>query len=197
MMSQPQLRTPRLLLRRWLHSDREPFARLNADPIVMEHFPDVLSREESDAFIERIGAHSAEHGFGLWAVEVVGEADFIGFVGLSVPTFQAPFMPAVEIGWRLAHSYWGRGFATEAARTAIADGFKRVGLSEIISFTAPANVRSIRVMERLGMTHNPADDFDHPRLPAGHRLRRHVLYRLSRTAWLEAQPSPAPMTDPT
>jgi len=144
----------------------------------MEHFPELLSREKSDALADRIEAHFAEHGFGLWAVEAVGEADFIGFVGLSVPTFQAPFMPAVEIGWRLAHAYWGRGFATEAARAAIADGFERVGLSEIVSFTSPANVRSIRVMERVGMTRNLADDFEHPRLPEGHRLRHHVLFRL-------------------
>jgi len=190
MMSQPQLRTPRLLLRRWLPSDREPFARLNADPIVMEHFPDVLHREASDAFADRIEAHFAEHGFGLWAIEVVDEADFIGFVGLSVPAFEAQFMPAVEIGWRLAHACWNRGFGTEAALAAIADGFERVGLPEIVSFTAPVNVRSIQVMERLGMTHNPADDFEHPRLPEGHRLRRHVLYRLSRTDWLEAQHRP-------
>jgi RimJ/RimL family protein N-acetyltransferase len=144
----------------------------------MEHFPEVLSKAESDALVGRIDAHFAEHGFGLWAVEVVGEADFIGFVGLSVPTFQARFMPAVEVGWRLAHAYWGRGFATEAARAAITDGIERVGLSEIVSFTSPANVRSIRVMERVGMTHNPVDDFEHPRLPEGHRLRHHVLYRL-------------------
>jgi RimJ/RimL family protein N-acetyltransferase len=175
-----QLRTARLLLRRWRQIDREPFANLNADPVVMEHFPGVLSRAESDAMVDRIEAQFDEVGYGLWAVETPDEAPFIGFVGLSVPKFQAHFMPAVEIGWRLDRTYWGRGFATEAARAALADGFGRVGLTEIVSFTAPANVRSVRVMERLGMTHNPADDFEHPTLPEGHRLRRHVLYRLSR-----------------
>jgi len=175
-----QLRTARLLLRRWRQIDREPFANLNADPVVMEHFPGVLSRAESDAMVDRIEAQFDEVGYGLWAVETPDEAPFIGFVGLSVPKFQAHFMPAVEIGWRFDRTYWGRGFATEAARAALADGFGRVGLTEIVSFTAPANVRSIRVMDRLGMTHNPADDFEHPTLPEGHRLRRHVLYRLSR-----------------
>jgi RimJ/RimL family protein N-acetyltransferase len=175
-----QLRTARLLLRRWRQIDREPFANLNADPVVMEHFPDVLSRAESDAIVDRVEAQFDEVGYGLWAVEAPDEAPFIGFVGLSVPKFQAHFMPAVEIGWRLDRTYWGRGFATEAARAALTDGFDRAGLQEIVSFTTPANVRSTRVMERLGMSHNPADDFEHPTLPEGHRLRRHVLYRLNR-----------------
>jgi RimJ/RimL family protein N-acetyltransferase len=180
-----QLRTARLLLRRWRQIDREPFAKLNADPVVMEHFPSVLSRAESDAMVDRIEAQFDELGYGLWAVEALDEAPFIGFVGLSVPKFQAHFMPAVEIGWRLDRNHWGRGFATEAARAALADGFDRAGLQEIVSFTAAANARSTQVMQRLGMTHNPADDFEHPALPEGHRLRRHVLYRLSRECWSE------------
>jgi RimJ/RimL family protein N-acetyltransferase len=130
--------------------------------------------------LERIDAGFEERGYGLWAVEIPEEAEFIGFVGLALHDFPAHFTPAVEIGWRLARDYWGRGFATEAARTAIADGFDRVGLNEIVSFTAAVNVRSAAVMQRLGMTHDPADDFDHPRLPVGHPLRRHVLYRLGR-----------------
>jgi RimJ/RimL family protein N-acetyltransferase len=178
-VNQLQLRSARLLLRRWRQIDREPFANLNADPVVMEHFPGVLSRKESDAMVDQIEAQFDEVGYGLWAVEAPDEALFLGFVGLSVPSFQAHFMPAVEIGWRLDRTCWGRGFATEAARAALDDGFGRVGLAEIVSFTVPANVRSIRVMERLGMTHNPADDFDHPRLHEGHRLRRHVLYRIN------------------
>jgi len=187
-----RLETERLVLRSWQNGDREPFARLNADPVVMEHFPGVLSWAESDSFAARIDAHFKDHGYGLWAVEVPGEANFIGFVGLSVPSFDAPFMPAVEVGWRIDKAYWGRGFATEAGHAAVADGFERVGLAEIVSFTTPANMRSIRVMERLGMTRNSADDFDHPRLPEHHRLRRHVLYRLSRAAWLKAhQPASA------
>jgi RimJ/RimL family protein N-acetyltransferase len=168
------------LLRRWRPSDREPFAQLNADPVVMEHFPSTLDRMESDAFADRIEAGFDARGYGLWAVELPGEAEFIGFVGLALHDFPAHFTPAVEIGWRLDRDYWGRGFATEAARTAIADGFDRVGLGEIVSFTATTNIRSVAVMQRLGMTHDPADDFDHPRLPVGHPLRRHVLYRLGR-----------------
>jgi RimJ/RimL family protein N-acetyltransferase len=152
----------------------------------MEYFPGVLSRAESDSFADRIDAHFKDHGFGLWAVEVPGQANFIGFVGLSVPGFDAHFMPAVEVGWRLDKAYWGRGFATQAAHAAVTDGFERVGLAEIVSFTTPANIRSIRVMERLGMAHDSADDFEHPRLHEHHRLRHHVLYRLSRAAWLEA-----------
>ena len=161
-------------------ADREPFAALNADPVVMEHFPGTLSRAESDAFVEMIEAHFATHGFGLWAVELPDRAPFLGFVGLSVPRFDAHFTPAVEVGWRLAREFWGAGYATEAARAAVADGFKTFGLEEIVSFTVPANVRSIAVMERLGMTHDPADDFEHPNLPVGHPLRQHVLYRLRR-----------------
>jgi ribosomal-protein-alanine N-acetyltransferase len=179
-VNQLQLRTARLVLRRWRQIDSEAFAKLNADPVVMEYFPGVLSRNESDAMVDLIEAQFDELGYGLWAVEAPDEAPFVGFVGLSVPNFQAHFTPAVEIGWRLDRTYWGRGFATEAAWATLADGFGRVGLTEIVSFTAAANVRSIRVMERLDMTRNPADDFDHPRLPEGHRLRRHFLYRLHR-----------------
>jgi RimJ/RimL family protein N-acetyltransferase len=175
------IKTERLVLRRWRTADRDLFARLNADPIVMEHFPSALDRAESDAFADRIEAGFIANGYGLWAVEVPGEAAFIGYVGLALQNFEAHFTPAVEVGWRLAQNYWGRGFATEAARAAVADGFNRIGLDEIVSFTVPANVRSVRVMERLGMTRDPADDFDHPRLPVGHHLRRHVLYRLEGT----------------
>lgn len=170
----------RLLLRRWREEDREAFAALNADPRVMEFFPSRLSRLESDAMVDRIEAHFDKHGFGLWAIEVRSVASFVGFAGLSIPRFQAPFMPCVEIGWRLGFEHWGRGFASEAARLALDHGFGTVGLSEIVSFTAAANLRSRAVMERLGMGRDPADDFDHPSLPHGHWLRRHVLYRLQR-----------------
>ena len=148
----------------------------------MEYFPSVLDRAQSDALAERIEAGFVTHGHGLWAVEIPGEAEFIGFVGLAFHNFEAHFTPAVEVGWRLARNYWGRGFASEAARAAVDDGFDRVALKEIVSFTVPENKRSVRVMQRLGMTHDPADDFDHPRMPPGHRLRRHVLYRLTRPA---------------
>lgn len=173
-------RTERLILRRWRDGDRAPFAAMNADPIAMEFFPQTYDRRETDAMVDRIEEHLAAHGFGLWAVEARGVAPFIGFVGLSTPTFEAHFTPAVEVGWRLAREYWGRGYATEAAGASVAAGFERYELREIVSFTVPANFRSRRVMERLGMTHDPADDFDHPRLPPGHPLQRHVLYRLAR-----------------
>ena len=171
--------TPRLRLRKWRTSDLGPFAALNADPRVMEHLPKPLDQEETRAMIGRIEEHFRRHGFGLWAVEAPGVAEFIGYVGLSVPSFEAAFMPCVEIGWRLAAGHWGNGYATEAARAALADGLGRLGLKEIVSFTVPANVRSVAVMERLGMKRDPVEDFDHPRLPEGHHLRRHVLYRLA------------------
>lgn len=169
--------TDRLILRRWREEDREPFARMNADPRVMEFFPDLLSREESDALADRIQAHFERHGFGMLAAELRDSGEFIGFIGLFVPAFEAAFTPCVEIGWRLAANHWGRGLATEGARAVLAWGFDSLGLREIVSFTAPANLRSIRVMEKIGMARDPAGDFDHPRLPEGHRLRRHVLYR--------------------
>jgi len=176
----PELRTERLLLRRWRDSDREPFAEMNADPRVMEHFPGLLSRAESDAAIDRIVAHFANRGFGLWAVEIAGGVPFAGFIGLCVPRFENRFTPCVEIGWRLAADYWGQGFATEGARAALHFGFNNLGLDEVLSFTVPANTRSRRVMEKIGMTYDPSDDFDHPLLAEGHPLRRHVLYRAKR-----------------
>lgn len=174
------MRTERLLMRRWRDSDREPFAELNADAVVMAHLPAALDRAASDALVDRIEAGFEEHGFGLWAVERLDTGAFIGFVGLSVPRFDALFTPAVEVGWRLARSAWGQGFATEAAGRAVAAGFEQFGLDEIVSFTTRTNLVSQAVMRRLGMTTDPAEDFDHPALPAGHRLRRHVLYRLRR-----------------
>jgi len=146
----------------------------------MEFLPQPLSREESDALSERIETHFEQHGFGLFAVEVTDSAPFIGFVGLSIPRFEAAFTPCVEIGWRIAAPCWNHGYGTEAARAALAFGFDQLGLDEIVSFTVPANVRSRRVMEKLGMTYDPAEDFDHPVLPRDHRLSRHVLYRLRR-----------------
>jgi ribosomal-protein-alanine N-acetyltransferase len=146
----------------------------------MEHFPSPLSREQSDAMVDRMEAGWEQRGFGLWALEVVGGPPFIGFAGLSLPAFDAHFTPAVEVGWRLAREHWGQGFATEAARAALDYGFTTLDLNEIVSFTVSTNTRSIAVMERLGMTHVPADDFDHPRIAPGHPLRRHVLYRLRR-----------------
>jgi RimJ/RimL family protein N-acetyltransferase len=179
----PTLETRRLRLREWREHDLAAFASLNADPRVMEFFPKPLDRAETDALASRIRDHFARHGFGLWAVEAPGMADFIGFVGLSIPSFQAHFMPCVEIGWRLAHEYWGHGYATEAARAALACGFRDLALDEIVAFTVPPNWRSRRVMERLGMKTSASEDFEHPALPDGHPLRSHVLYRLSKREW--------------
>lgn len=181
-MNLPQeLRTDRLSLRRWRASDRVPFAQMNGDPRVMKFFPGLLSRQESDALVDRIEAHFQQHGFGLWAVEIPGVTPFAGFLGLSIPRFEALFTPCIEIGWRLDAAHWNRGYATEGARAALDFGFRWLPAQEIVSFTVPLNVRSRRVMEKLDMTHSPSDDFDHPLLAEGHPLRRHVLYRLRRT----------------
>ncbi len=172
--------TDRLILRRWRHADRLPFQAMNADPRVMEFFPAPLSPEESDALVDRARSHFDRHGFGPFAAELLENHSFVGFIGLSIPNFEAPFTPAVEIGWRLAFDSWGRGLATEGARAVIDNAFGELGLDSLVSFTAPANLRSRRVMEKLGMTYDSHDDFDHPRLPEGHPLRRHMLYRLCR-----------------
>ena len=173
------LQTQRLILRGWQKCDREPFAQMSADAEVMKYFPATLSRQESDALVERIEKHHQVHEFGLWAVEERSTGAFIGFIGLNVPTFEAHFTPTVEVGWRLAKGFWGKGYATEGARKVISYGFEAIGLTEIVSFTAQLNLRSIAVMKRLGMTHQEDDDFDHPGLPSGHPLQRHVLYRLN------------------
>lgn len=179
----PVLITDRLRLRPWEDRDLEPFAAMNADPKVMEFFPACLDRAESDALARRIVAGFVERGYGLWAVEVPQVAAFIGFIGLSVPRFEAHFTPCVEIGWRLAAPFWGQGYAVEGAQVALAFGFLDGGMEEIVSFTAATNQRSRRVMERLGMTHAPADDFPHPALPDDHPLKPHVLYRLRSADW--------------
>ena len=186
-MTTPRLETDRLILRAFVDRDREPFARMNGDPRVMEHFPGLLTREESDELVDRFAQRWAEDGLGLWALERRDDGSFIGFAGLAPPRFEVVFTPAVEVGWRLAVDAWGHGYATEAARVALRFGFEERNLDEILSWTVPANVRSRAVMERLGMTHDPTDDFDHPNIPVGSPLRRHVLYRLSRERWRETQ----------
>jgi RimJ/RimL family protein N-acetyltransferase len=177
-MPQPiqELRGARVRLRAWVPSDREPFALLNADPVTMEFFPAALSRAESDAMVDRLQAQLEDRGWGLWCLDVGGRC--AGFVGLAVPTFAAHFTPCVEIGWRLDKVFWGHGYATEGARLALQFAFETLFLPEVVSFTAVANWRSRRVMQRLGMTHLAQDDFNHPRLPDGHALQRHVLYRI-------------------
>jgi RimJ/RimL family protein N-acetyltransferase len=176
----PRLVTERLLLREWRDADREPFAAMNGDPRVMEHFPSALSRAESDHMVDRILAHWRDDGCGLWAVERTGDGAFLGFTGLAAPGTSPGMPPFVEVGWRFAVDAWGHGYATEAATAAVAWGFDVLGLEEIASWTTTRNVKSRAVMERIGMTHDTADDFDHPRLPVGHPQRRHVLYRLRR-----------------
>jgi ribosomal-protein-alanine N-acetyltransferase len=177
------LRTPRLVLRAWRDEDLAPFAALNAHPEVMRYLPAPLSRAESDALAARIRAEAAEWGFGLWAVESPGEGPFLGFVGLSRPAFRAPFTPCVEIGWRLAWRFWGRGYASEAARVVLEHAFGPLGLREVVSFTTAANLASRRVMEKLGMRRDPREDFEHPALAPDHPLRPHVLYRIGRGDW--------------
>jgi RimJ/RimL family protein N-acetyltransferase len=159
---------------------------MNSDARVMEFLPARLSAAESDLLVDRIENHFREQGFGLYALELRQERAFIGFAGLSIPAFQNHFTPCVEIGWRLSAEHWGRGLATEAASAVVRHAFESLALDALLSFTVPANIRSRRVMEKIGMTHDPADDFDHPHLPEGHPLRRHVLYRL-----------PAPFRKPT
>jgi RimJ/RimL family protein N-acetyltransferase len=179
----PEIRTDRLMLRGWRHADRGRFAELNADPQVAEFLGGPLDRDASDALVDRILVRWDSDGHGLWAVERVEDGRFLGFVGLAAPSFDAVFSPCVEVGWRLAREAWGRGYATEAARAALRFGFVELDLDEIVSFTTVANVRSRAVMERLGMTRDPVDDFDHPSFPDGHPIRPHVLYRLGRERW--------------
>jgi 3-dehydroquinate dehydratase/shikimate dehydrogenase len=181
------IKTKRLILRPWQETDLEPFVELNADPRVMEYFPAIKSYEETVEEYNRILQHFTQHGWGFWAVALPNEVDFIGFIGLRFDDFPASFTPAVEIGWRLAFKYWGKGYASEGAGAAIKHGFEQLQLKEIISFTSTINTRSIAVMERLGMHHDPRDDFDHPKLPKDHKLSRHVLYRLKLQEWQKLQ----------
>jgi RimJ/RimL family protein N-acetyltransferase len=177
-----EFNTDRLRLRQWQDPDREPFARMSNDPRVMEFLPNLLDRATSDDMLDRLQTLIAERGWGLWAVETLADRQFIGFVGLHIPQVDLPISPCVEIGWRLAFDYWGKGYATEAAKAVLAVGFDRICLPEIVSFTAVINRRSRAVMERLGMELAP-DTFEHPLLPEGHRLRQHVVYRLSPAKW--------------
>lgn len=177
-----EIDTERLWLRQWCGTDREPFAALNADPRVMEFFPALLTCAESDAIADRCESLISERGWGVWAVELKTSVEFIGFVGLHIPTEQLPFAPCTEVLWRLAFDYWGYGFATEAARGALRVGFERLGLPEIVSYAPVGNSRSRAVMERLGML-DTNEMFEHPNIPISHVLSKHCLYRLSRGQW--------------
>ena len=172
------IKTERLILRPWREDDFEPFARLNADPRVMEYFPGILTREASDQLAKRISTAMNEQGWGLWAVTIPQVADFIGFIGLNPVSFAAHFTPAIEVGWRLAYEFWNKGYATEGAKAVLEYGFETLNLKEIVSFTTEQNMRSRGVMEKIGLQHTQKDGFDHPNLPEGHPLIKHVLYRL-------------------
>lgn len=188
------LATPRLRLRPWTDADRAPFAALNADPEVMQHFPAALTRAASDALADRIQALIARRGWGFWAADCLldGQPQFMGFVGLHTPAPELPFSPCVEIGWRLARPFWGRGLATEAAQLALRTGFETLGLDEIVSFTALGNLRSRAVMQRLGLRESPAEAFGHPAVPADHAVHAHCLYRLPVAQWRAQQALHAP-----
>jgi RimJ/RimL family protein N-acetyltransferase len=177
------LTTPRLTLRQWRASDVPPFAALNADPVAMEFMGGCLTHRQSADFARRAETELAQRGWGLWALELRAGGEFLGYAGLSVPTFAAHFMPCVEVGWRLRREHWGHGYATEAARECLRFAFTTLELPEVVSFTAAGNARSRAVMQRLGMHHDARGDFAHPRLPPGHALRPHVLYRLGREQW--------------
>jgi ribosomal-protein-alanine N-acetyltransferase len=191
-----ELRTERLVLRRWRPEDRHPFAALNADPAVVRHLPGPLTRAESDALAERIEAGFAARGYGLWAVEVEGGAPFVGYVGLEPVTFASPVAGRTEIGWRLASQHWGRGYATEAAREVLRSAFEDLGLDEVVSFTVPANRPSLAVMARIGLRRRPDLDFDHPRLAPGDPLRSHVVWALAAATWRDQPPLGQPRTMP-
>lgn len=180
----PTIKTQHLSLRPWTAEDLSPLAAMNADPRVIEYFPSTQSREDSERLLKKIKEHFDRYGFGLWAASLLESEEFIGFIGLVHVDFQAPFTPAVEIGWRLDFAHWGKGYATEGALASLQFGFHTLNLQEIVSFTTVQNMRSRRVMEKISMHHDPKDDFDHPKLPDGHPLRRHVLYRLKVTEWL-------------
>lgn len=191
----PELLTsPRLQLRPWKNSDRAPFAAMTADPEVMRHFPAVLTREESDAWVDRTVRKTEERGWGFWAIDYPAHAtsppQFAGFTGLNIPDPELPFGPCVEVGWRLAPAFWGLGLASEAARLALRAGFESLGLDEIVAITTLRNTRSRAVMQRLGMLESPADEFDHPAFAADSPERRCCVYRLSRARWSELAPAP-------
>ncbi|MDR5758760.1 GNAT family N-acetyltransferase [Caballeronia sp. LZ035] len=178
------IETKRLRLRSWTQSDKPAFRKMNADTRVMEHYPAPLSHAESDALFDRICAHHEKHGFGFHVVELSATSTFVGFTGLAIPQWDAAFSPCIEVGWRLAREHWGYGYATEAARAELAFGFDALGIEEIVAFTAAINVRSQRVMHRLGMQHCKDENFHHPAVPSQHPLAPHVLYRLPRDTWI-------------
>ena len=181
------LETDRLILRSWRESDLSPMVTINQDPKVCEYFPEIGNRDTTIALIDRIIRHDEECGFSLYAVEIKATQEMVGFLGLMTPSFEAHFTPAIEIGWRLSSQHWNQGIATEGAKAVLEYTFTNLNLDEVVSFTALNNQASRRVMEKIGMKHNPNDDFDHPKLGKNSPLKRHVLYRLSKKDWMLAQ----------
>ena len=177
------LKTEHLILRPWRPSDTEPFTAMSQDPEVMAHLLAFASQEAIASWIQRQVDHFEKYGFGFWALESRETGEFMGATGLLRISYEAHFTPAVEVGWRLARRFWGQGYVPEAARSALSFGFENLGLSEIVANTVSANHNSRRVMEKLGMVRDPADDFDHPLVPADSPLRRQILYRLTRENW--------------
>lgn len=180
------LSTDRLILRRWKDSDVEPFVTMNCDPEVMRFYPSVLTREQSIELIDRIERRFESESLGLWATEVKSTGQFIGYVGLWTPGWESSFTPCVEIGWRICHSSWGKGYAPEAAREVLRDGFERLQLKEILSWTATVNQNSMRVMQKIGMYSDPSENFMHPAIEEGSPLKLHVLYRLTESSWIDS-----------
>lgn len=178
-----ELRTPRVLLRQWKDSDTDAWSAMNADPEVRRYFPSLLSRTEAKGEADRIRASITQRGWGMWALEVPGVHPFAGFVGLNLPGYEALWMPAVEIGWRLAPAAWHRGYATEGAAAALHFAFTQLELPQVVAMSAPANGPSHQVMERIGMLRDADADFDHPRVPDGSPLKRHILHRITLAQW--------------
>lgn len=176
--------TKRLILREWQNSDIAPFAAMGQDPLVMEYFPDLLTPEESSGVIDRIKTVFKENGFCFYACELKSTAEFIGFIGLSVPKFKAHFTPCVEIGWRISSEHWGKGYATEGALKCLEVGFEEFNLNEIVSIAVKGNFRSHKVMDKIGMQRDLSSDFLHPNLASTHKLAPHLLYRMSKPLWL-------------
>lgn len=177
------IQTERLILRQWCDQDIDPYRKLNADPKVMEFFPNTWSQEASDISLKSARNHIEKYGWGKWAVSLLKTGEFIGRIGLEDVDFQASFSPNIELGYRIAYKYWGNGYAVEGAKAALEHGFRQLNLEEIVAFTPMQNMRSQIVMQRIGMHHSPKDDFDHPKLPKEHRLSKHVLYRLNKMDW--------------
>jgi ribosomal-protein-alanine N-acetyltransferase len=181
MITKNTIETERLLLREWENQDLETFANINRDPKVMEFMPGLLTLEETSNWMNKIKQHFVKYRYGYWAVTLKNSDELIGYTGLNVPSYETHFTPCVEISWRIASKHWGKGVATEAARAVLTNGFEKYGLKEIVSLTVPANKRSIRVMEKIGMKRDLSGDFNHPILPKEHPLSKHILYRISKS----------------